>query len=202
MASQRRPLTWKAVAKALGRSLRDIFSVCNNVDVLPKTTTEEELCNGSAYSRSDLLLCVRALKVIEQLVLSGTNGIAGPLTIIVSVSGICQVLLSFVSVLNAMDTFILYNVTERYRKRLMAERTRQSPWDFSMVVDVCIPVMQFDNSDIKPLHAVKFVGKAVPKVNGSLLQGQEKAAFGRRLPFARRPKVCIIYPHKFGLRIS
>lgn len=37
-----------------------------------------------------------------------------------------------------------------------------------------IPVLQFDNWDIKPLHAVKVDGKAMPKVNGCLLQGQTR----------------------------
>lgn len=97
---------------------------------------------------------------------------AGPLTVCLSVSGICEVTPSFVSALNAMGLFLSYTVTERYRQKLIAERERRGPWDFSIIGEDSIPVLQFDNWDIKPLHAVKVDGKEMPKVNGSLLQGQ------------------------------
>ncbi|PXF40886.1 hypothetical protein BWQ96_09379 [Gracilariopsis chorda] len=172
MASQRRLLAWNAAARIQGKQLEHIFPACNSIDALPKPTIEEELCNCTSYSRADLLLYVRALKIVEQLVLARTNGTPGPLTVSVSVSGICEVTLSFVSVLNSMGFFLSYTVTERYRQNLIAKRESQGPWDFNLLDEVAIPVLQFDNWDIKPLHSVKVDGKALPKVNGSLLQGQ------------------------------
>lgn len=85
------------------------------------------------------------LKAIENTVLSRTDGVAGPLTIAVSVSGICEVSPSFVSVLNAMGVFLSYQVTERFRGKLIAERERTGPWDFNNIDETSIPVLQFDN---------------------------------------------------------
>ena len=45
---------------------------------------------------------------------------------------------------------------------------------------VAIPMFQYDNWNIKPVHAVEVDGKAMPKVNGSLLQAhtrKKKGAF-------------------------
>lgn len=174
MASLRKLLVWNAAAVGLGRRLEDIFPVSNSPDVLPKLSIEEELWTGKSYSRADLIIFVRTLKVIEQIVLSRSNGVAGPLTIRVPVSRICEVTPSFVSVLNAMGMFLSYNVTERYRQGLIAERERCGPCNLDTMDEDCIPMLQFDNWDIIPLHAVKVDGKTLPKVNGSLLQGTLK----------------------------
>lgn len=183
MASHTRFLRWTAAAKVHGKQVEDMFPVSNSPTVLPKPSIEDQLCGSTAYSRADLLLGVRILKVIEQLVLSRTNGVAGPLTISVSVSGSCEVTASFVSVLKSMGLFLSYTVTERYRQKLIAERERVGPWDFNLVDEVAVPVLQFDNWDIKTLYAVKVDGKALPKVNGSLLQAQlrgKKSSFSEQ----------------------
>ncbi|PXF48451.1 hypothetical protein BWQ96_01620 [Gracilariopsis chorda] len=143
MASRKRAVSWTRATKMHGVRLESIFPASHSTAVL---TIEEHLRSRKDFSRGDLLLCVRALKVIEQMVMSRTNSVSGPLTISLSVSGICE--------------------------RLIAERERDRPWDFNVVNDVAIPVLHFENWDIKPLHAVKVDGKALPKVNGSLLQGQ------------------------------
>ena len=43
---------------------------------------------------------------------SRTNGVAGPLTISLSIAGICEVSPSFVSVFNDMGLFLSYRTTE------------------------------------------------------------------------------------------
>lgn len=170
MASDSRLRAWKVGARVLGTQMYEMFPLSNSPDCLPHPSIEEELHNGTQYSRADLLLCVRALKVIEQTVLSRTKSISGPLTITISVSGICEVTPSFISVLNAMGVFLSYTSTERYRQKLIAERERCGPWQHTKFDEVIMPVLQFDNWDIKPLHAVKVDGNSMPKVNGSLLQ--------------------------------
>ena len=60
---------------------------------------------------SDLLISVRVLKVIEQMVLSRTNGVAGPFTISISIAGLWEVSPSFVSLLNALDLLVAYSRT-------------------------------------------------------------------------------------------
>ena len=174
MASRKRISSWTIAARACGGQLFNTFPVSNSVEYMPTPSIEEALNGSSEYSRADLLLCVRALKLIEQIVLSRTNGVAGPLTITTSVAGIFEVSPSFVSVLNSMGLFLSYNVTERYRQGLIAARERDGPWKFSCTDKSAIPLLQFDNWDIKPLHAVKSDLKAMPKVNGSLMQGVSK----------------------------
>lgn len=158
------------MANASGVRLVNLFPVCNELKVLTELFLEEALNNKSEFSRNDPLLCVRVLKVIEQMLLSRTNGASGPLTVSTSIPGICEVSPSYVSVLNAMGIFLSYNVTDRYRKRLIAEKEWNGPWDSSLLDASALPTLQFDNWDIKPLHAVKADQKAMPKVNGSLMQ--------------------------------
>ena len=81
---------------------------------------------------------------------------------------------SFVSVLDSMGLFMSYNVTERHRQRLIAFRERSGPWKLSCTDSSSILLLQFDNWDIKPLHAVKVENKAISKVSGSLMQGVSK----------------------------
>ena len=174
MASRKRISSWTIAARACGGQVFNTFPFSNSIEYMPTPSIEEALNGSSEYSRADLLLCVRALKVIGQIVLSRTNGVAGPLTITASVAGICEVSPSFVSVLNSMGLFLSYNVTERYRQGLIAARERDGPWKFSCTDKSAIPLLQFDNWDIKPLHAVKTDLKAMPKVNGSLMHGVSK----------------------------
>ena len=89
MASKKRTTTWTIAAKASGARILNIFTVSNSSECIPKPSIEEALNKGSDYTRTDLLLCVRVLKVIEQLVLIRTNGVSGPLTVTASVAGIC-----------------------------------------------------------------------------------------------------------------
>ena len=170
MSSQKKINSWKILANASRGHLVATFPVSNELETLPQPSIEEALNENSEYSRYDLVLCVRVLKVIEQMVLSRTNGVSGPLTVSTSISGICEVSPSYLSVLNAMGMFLSYNVTERYRQKLIAERERKGPWESSRLDPYALPTLQFDNWDIKPLHAVKADQKAMPKVNGSLMQ--------------------------------
>ena len=174
MTSKKRTTTWTIAAKASGARFLNTFPVSNSSECMPKPSIEEALNKGFDYSRTDLLLCVRVLKFMEQLVLSRTNGVSGPLTVTASVAGICEVSPSFVSVLNSMGVFMSYNVRERHRQRLIAARERSGPWILSCTDSSSIPLLQFDNWDIKPLHAVKVDNKAMPKVNGSFMQGVSK----------------------------
>lgn len=160
---------------AANKTVSEVFPVSNKQDLMPKPSTEECLSDTrSVYIRSDLPLCVRTLKVIEQLVFSRTNSTSGPLTICLSIAGIAEFSPSFVSVQNALGLSLSYNVTESYRLRLIAEREKASrgAWDtVSFIDENTIPSCQFDNWDILPLRAVKAHGKVIPKVNGALLQG-------------------------------
>lgn len=107
-------------------------------------------------------------------VLSRTNGVSGPLTTYISIASICEVSPSFVSVLNSLGLFLSYTTTERYRQKFIAERERNGPWDSTVVDTKVLHLLQLDNWDTTPLHAVKVDGKPTPKVNGSLLQGITK----------------------------
>ncbi|PXF48823.1 hypothetical protein BWQ96_01379 [Gracilariopsis chorda] len=71
-----------------------------------------------------------------------------------------------------MGLFLSYQMTKRFCGKLTAERERTGPWDFNNIDKASIPVPQFYNWDIKPLHAIKTDWKAMLKVNGSLVQGQ------------------------------
>ena len=122
MASRKRISSWKIAARACGGQRFNTFPLSNSIEYMPTPSIEEALNGSSEYSRADFSLCVRALKVIEQIVLSRTNSVAGPLTITTSLAGICEVSPSFVSVLNSMGLFLSYNVTERYRQGLIAAR--------------------------------------------------------------------------------
>ncbi|PXF40072.1 hypothetical protein BWQ96_10223 [Gracilariopsis chorda] len=170
MASGNRLRIWKAASRATGMLLEDNFPLSSVRESLPSPSIEEQLCNAGSYSRAALLICVCVLKVIENTVLLETDGVAGPLTVAVSVSGICEVSPSFFGVLKAMGLFLSYQVTDRFRGKLIAERERTGPWDFNNIDEASIPVPQFDNWDIKPFHSIITDGKAMLKVNGSLFQ--------------------------------
>ena len=174
MSSQKRIRSWKLLGKASWLRVVDRFPVCIDVKVLPQPSIEEALNERSEYSRIDLLACVRVLKVIEQMVLSRTNGVSGRLTFSTSIAAICEASPSYVSVFNSMVVLLSYKVTERYIKQIIAERERKGPWNSSQMDACTIPTLQFDKWDIKPLHAVKSDQKAMPKVNGLLLQGITK----------------------------
>ena len=68
---------------------------------------------------------------------------------------------------------------------MIAQRERRGRWDESEFGEVVIPTFPFDNWDIKPLHAVKVDGKEIPKVNGSLLQGQSRKRMRRKYECSR-----------------
>lgn len=139
------------------------------------------MSSNSDYNRSDLLLCVRVLKVIEQVVFARTNSVAGPLTVCMSIAGIVEVSPSFVSVQNAMGLNLSYNTTEAWRLRLISEREKaaRGAWESVPYIDEnAIPSCQFDNWDLLPLHVVKAERKVMPKVNGSLVHGVSRKRKG------------------------
>ena len=152
----------------------DTFPVSNELETLPQPSIEEALNESSEYSNYDLALFVTVLRVIEQMVLSKTNGVSGLLTVSTSISGICEVSPSYLSVLNAMGMFLSYNFAERYRQKLIADRERKGPWDSSRFDPYALLTLQFDNWDIKLLLALKADQKAMPKVNTSLMQAVTK----------------------------
>lgn len=170
LVSEWRLRAWTVVAQNTGSKLQSLFPLSNAACEPPSPSIEDALNSSlSEYSRTDLLISIRALKIIEQMVLSRSNGVGGPFTISLSIAGICEVSTSFVSVHNAIGMFLSYSTTEKYRQELIAERERVGPWDATMMNEVVIPAFQFDNWDIKPFQAVKVDGKTMPKVNGSLL---------------------------------
>lgn len=69
-ASEKRLKVWKAAASASKQSLSRMFPLSNSLEALPKPNIEEALSRMSRnYSRFDLRLAVRTLKVIEQYTL-------------------------------------------------------------------------------------------------------------------------------------
>lgn len=161
LASDRRLSTWLSAAKESFHAVKDIFPVSNSRGCLPQTPIEDLLNNGSDYPRVDLMIALRALKVIEQLVFSRSSGVSGPLTAAVSVSVICEVTPSFVSVLHSMSIFLSYNMTEKYGQQLIADRERQCLWDWEVLNMAAVLALQFDNWDIKPLQVYQVDGKAL-----------------------------------------
>lgn len=175
MASRRKLKSWHITAMAIGRQMKDVSPISNTHPVMPEPSMEDCLCDPrSDFSRSDLLLCVRTLKVIEQVVFARTHSIAGPLTVCLSISGIVELSPSFRSVENDLGLSLSYNKTEAYKLRSLSEREKgtRGAWEnVPGLGDMSIPTSQFDNWDLLPLHAVKAEGKAMPKINGSLVQG-------------------------------
>ena len=174
MASKRRRVLWRMNAAATGTAESDTFPLCNSEEVLPNPSFEQCLSgSNSKFNRADMLICLRALKILEQIIFSRTKSVPGPLTVCLSVAGIVELTPSFKSVENALGMTTSYCVTERYRLRLISEREKaaRGAWeDVQFLDETVIPSCQFDNWDILPLHAVKAEGKVMPKVNGSLLQ--------------------------------
>lgn len=109
IVSDRRLNSWKIKGLSTGDNIQSFFPLSNATVELPSPPIEEAL-NGpnSEYSRRDLLISIRALKIIEQTVYAKTSGIARPLTVSLSVTGSCEISPSFVSVLNAMGTVASY----------------------------------------------------------------------------------------------
>lgn len=175
MASQRRTAEWRIASSAAGKRLHSMFPVSNKPETLPQPSIEHALNDPtSSYHRADLLICIRVLKVVEQIVFSRTHSCAGPFTVCTSVAGINEISPSFVSVLNSIGVCLSYDTTERFRMKLIAEREKFGPWHSDNIDKSATVLCQFDNWDIKPLHSVKVDGKQLPKVNGSLLQGLPK----------------------------
>lgn len=119
-----------------------------------------------------MLLCVRTLKVLEQIVLSRSKSIVGPLTVCMFISGSLEVSPSFASIKNSLGQALSYNATKRFRLKLIADREKctRGAWDSVPFLDssYIIPSCRFDNWDILSFHALKVTGKNMPKVNGSL----------------------------------
>ena len=130
LASDRRLSTLRLAAKECFHAVTDIFPVSNSRGCLPETSIEDLLSNGSDCPRVDILLALMTLKVIEQLVFYRSSGVSGPLIVAVPVSGICEVTPSFVSLLNSIGIFLYFNMTEKYRQQLIADRKRQGLWDW------------------------------------------------------------------------
>ncbi|PXF47487.1 hypothetical protein BWQ96_02818 [Gracilariopsis chorda] len=175
MASARKKSSWKVAAAVAEMQPSKMFPLCNSAEVLPKPSIEEYFSSSnSGLNRANIVLCIRILKFIEQLVFARAKSVAGPLTFCLCLARIVEIFPSFRSVQNSLGLCLSYNLTEEYRFRLVSEveNACSSAWDtVQPLTEDSIPFCQFDNWAFLPLHAVKVDGKAMLKVNGSLVQG-------------------------------
>lgn len=113
MASSGKLTSWHIAAIASKKRVADVFPESNQQDSLPQPSLEDCLSDPCTdYYRSDMLLCVKALKRTEQIVFARTNSISGPLNVCMSVAGIVELSPSFRSVESALGLGLSYNRTE------------------------------------------------------------------------------------------
>lgn len=116
MSSTKLTACWKLCAASQGRSLLDIFPVCNSESELPREaldTFAEISMTGAdsenSVSRSDFLLSIRVLKVIEQIVFSRCRTAVRPLQVLLSIYSIVESSPSWTSVLHALGLVSSYD---------------------------------------------------------------------------------------------
>lgn len=82
MGSTRKRLAWKLAAKATEETISNIFPLSNKAEILPCPGLEECMNIGTTeFNRCGMLLCIRALKEIEQIFYSRTRSVPGPNTV-------------------------------------------------------------------------------------------------------------------------
>ena len=178
MASVRQLAAFKVVASEKGVSIADIFRINNDDCQLPS----EELDNFTLVSlksndqmcsitRGWFLLCLRTLKVLEQMVFSRSRLSVGPLQMTTSIAGIIESSASWTSVLHSLGIVVSYDAMQKYRKGLIAEREQAARGAFDEVkLDDRVITLQIDNFDMLPFNNVKAAGKAFPVISGTATQ--------------------------------
>ena len=161
----------------LKKAVAQLFPVCNSPGEVPSTELNEfaqrSLQNreDDLLPRADFLLCHRALKVIEKYCFSRSRLSVGPLKMALSIAGILESTASWTSVLHSLGLVTSYDSTERFRKRLIAEREESAQGGFQNVnLHDRVVTVQIYNFDIMPFHNVKASGKSLPMVSGTATQ--------------------------------
>ncbi|PXF42222.1 hypothetical protein BWQ96_08050 [Gracilariopsis chorda] len=178
MASNKQLAVWKVEAAARKKKFRNIFPISNDARSLPA----EQLNNFVAIfrsskkteliSRADFMLCMRVLKVIEQMVMSRSRVCVGPLTTMLSIAGIIEFTASWRSVLHALGLVTSYDRAETFRRRLISKREQAERGAFDSVrLEDRIVTVQLDNVDMLPVHNVKAFGESLPILIGTATQG-------------------------------
>ena len=178
MCSQRKLACSEIGAKQSGTPLLKTFPFSNLQTSLPDEPLEDFLhCKNNSQSksntmlRSDIVLSIRVLKVVEQVVFSRTKSVTGPLTTTMSIAGILESTPSWTSVLNALGLVASHDTTERFKKKLVASR-EAAPRGAMEGTDLThgLLTVQIDNYDVMPFHSVKIAGKRKPVISGTATQ--------------------------------
>ncbi|PXF47001.1 hypothetical protein BWQ96_03191 [Gracilariopsis chorda] len=180
MASEKQLLSWKVAAAAIGKKVVDMFPVLNDFTNIPREEFDNfaqqrfvhKRADETGLRRVDFLLCIRALKVIEQMTYSQSRLRIGPLTMTLSIAGIAESSPSWTSVLHSLGLATSYDAMESFKKSLIAKREQSTRGAFEGVntTDRLVSI-QLDNFDILPFHSMKASGKALPMVSGTATQG-------------------------------
>ena len=179
MASNKQLASCKVAAYESGKTISELFPVCNDRERLPICDLDNfahRSLHRSEYlqciPRCDFVLCLRALELIEQIAFSRSRRAIGPLQMTLSIAGILETAASWTSVLHALVVVTSYDSTEKLRKRLVAEREQSCKGAFENVkLENRLTTVQMDNFHIHPLHSVKASGKTLPIVSGTVTQG-------------------------------
>ena len=133
MASNRHLAGWKVTASGAGLAPSDSFPINNDGSVMPRQELDKfaeislnERGSSAALCRTDLLPCLRALKILEQMVFSRSRISLGPLQTTLSIAVMLESSPSWTSVLHSLGLVLSYDTTEAYRRALIAER-EQAP---------------------------------------------------------------------------
>ena len=178
MASNRPLAGWKVTASGAGPALSDIFSIKNHESIMPRQelgnlaeVSVNERGSSAALCRTEFLLCLRALKILKQVVFSRSRISVGPLQTTLSIAGMLESSPSWTSVLHSLGLLLSCDTTEAYRKALISEREQATRGAIHEVpVDDRIITVQMDNFDILPVHSVKAASKSPPTVSGTATQ--------------------------------
>ena len=178
MASNRQFASWKIRASSKGLHVDDMFPISNDASQLPREDIDNySKCLLHKYSedriitRADFLLCLRAFRVLEQIVFSRSRVSIGPLMMTTSIAGIMESSASWTSTLHCQGIVVSYDTTEQFRKDLIAEREESCDGAFHNVdLNDRVVTVQLDNFDILPFNSVKAAGKRLPMVSGTATQ--------------------------------
>lgn len=177
-ASGSRFSSWRLARKADGIIIADIFPASSLKGSLPKPSiarflsTRRRKSGENQWKHSDLLLCLRALSVIERAALSRGNSITGPLTAGCSAAGILEVSAGWASALNRLGFCSSRDTAFNYRMMLASKREAPQHGAFeSIPAGLGALAVKADNWSMSPLHAAQRAGKKLAGINGCLIQG-------------------------------
>lgn len=129
MTSQKQLASWKVVASARETFILQIFPVSNARNVIPEQHLESFAMRSlqinydtSGLPRTDFLLCIRVLNVLEQVTLCRSRTSVGQLTTTLSIAGIVESSPSWTSLLHALGLATSYDSMDTFRKGLITER--------------------------------------------------------------------------------